>query len=62
MKAVLIVVDMLNDFFERSPVLAMQRSQLVSNTNLLVRTFHSTGLPVIWVRQEFAPMPNPANQ
>ena len=55
MKAALIVVDMLNDFFERSPVLAMQRSQLVANTNLLVRTFHSAGLPVIWVRQEFAP-------
>jgi nicotinamidase-related amidase len=55
MKAVLIVVDMLNDFFERSPVLAMQRSRLVAGTNLLVRSFRSTGLPVFWVRQEFAP-------
>ena len=55
MKAALLVVDMLNDFFERSPVLAMQRSRLVANTNLLVRLFHSTGLPVFWVRQEFAP-------
>lgn len=55
MKAVLIVVDMLNDFFERSPVLAMQRSRLVAGTNLLARTFHSSGLPVVWVRQEFAP-------
>lgn len=55
MKAALIVVDMLNDFFERSPVLASQRSQLVSSTNLLVRTFRSAGLPVFWVRQEFAP-------
>jgi len=55
MKAALIVVDMLNDFFERSPVLAMQRSRLVVNTNLLVRTFRSAGLPVLWVRQEFDP-------
>jgi len=55
MKAVLIVVDMLNDFFERSPVLAMQRSRLVAGTNLLARTFHSSGLPVVWVPQEFAP-------
>jgi nicotinamidase-related amidase len=55
MRASLIVVDMLNDFFERSPVLAMQRSRLVSDTNALVRTFRRTGLPVFWIRQEFAP-------
>src|SRR5450631_2189716 len=55
MNAVLIVVDMLNDFFERSPVLAMQRSRLVAGTNRLVRSFRSAGLPVVWVRQEFAP-------
>lgn len=55
MKAVLIVVDMLNDFFERSPVLAMQRSQLVEGTNALVRAFRRADLPVFWIRQEFAP-------
>jgi nicotinamidase-related amidase len=55
MRAALIVVDMLNDFFERSPVLAMHRARLVASTNLLVRGFHSTGLPVFWVRQEFSP-------
>jgi len=55
MRAALIVVDMLNDFFERSPVLAMHRARLVASTNLLVRGFHSAGLPVFWVRQEFAP-------
>jgi nicotinamidase-related amidase len=54
-KAVLIVVDMLNDFFERSPVLRVQRSRLVAGTNLLVRSFRSAELPVFWVRQEFAP-------
>lgn len=53
--AVLIVVDMLNDFFERSPVLAMERSKLVGGTNSLVAAFRRAGLPVIWIRQEFAP-------
>src|SRR5690349_18566428 len=55
MRAVLIVVDMLNDFFERSPVLAMQRARLVASANLLARGFRGRGLPVFWVRQEFAP-------
>ena len=55
MKAALIVVDMLNDFFERSPLLAEQRSRLVANTNALARTFRARGLTVLWVRQEFAP-------
>ena len=55
LKAALIVVDMLNDFFERSPVLARERSRLVANTNRLAGEFRSMGLPVIWVRQEFAP-------
>lgn len=55
MKAVLVVVDMLNDFFEQSSVLATQRGRLVANTNELVRGFRSRGLPVLWIRQEFAP-------
>lgn len=54
-KAVLIVVDLLNDFFERSPILAARRPRLVAATNLLARGFRSAGLPVFWVRQEFAP-------
>jgi nicotinamidase-related amidase len=55
MKAALIVVDMLTDFFERSAELAAERSRLVANTNTLVRAFRSRRLPVFWVRQEFAP-------
>jgi maleamate amidohydrolase len=55
MRAALIVIDMLNDFFERSPVLAEQRAQLVANINMLVRACRRSELPVIWVRQEFAP-------
>ena len=54
MKAVLIVVDMLSDFFDRSSTLAAQRSQLVVRTNALVRVFRSLEQPIIWVRQEFA--------
>ena len=55
MKTVVIVVDMLNDFFERSAVLAMHRERLVKSTNRLVRGFRAERLPVIWIRQEFAP-------
>lgn len=55
MKAAFIVVDMVNDFFERSSALSMQRARLVSCTNLLVRAFRYNNAPVFWVRQEFAP-------
>lgn len=55
MRAVLIVVDLLNDFFDRSDVLSRERSRIVESVNELTRTFRSSGLPVIWVRQEFAP-------
>ena len=54
MKAVLPVVDMLNDFFDRSRALAAQRAQLVAGTNALVRVFRSSRQPIMWVRQEFA--------
>ncbi|HEY1329818.1 MAG TPA: isochorismatase family cysteine hydrolase [Casimicrobiaceae bacterium] len=54
-RAVLIVVDMLNDFFERSHALSAQRSRLVARTNALVRVFRCSGQPIIWIRQEFAP-------
>lgn len=55
MKAALIIVDMLNDFFERSRVLESQRARLVANINALARAFRVENLPVLWVRQEFAP-------
>ncbi len=50
---VLLVIDMLADFFEQSPVLSGLRAGLVSRTNRLVRAFREHGQPVIWVRQEF---------
>jgi nicotinamidase-related amidase len=52
---VLIVIDMLVDFFARVPTLAAQRDHLVTNINELVDAFRESKLPVIWVRQEFAP-------
>jgi nicotinamidase-related amidase len=51
---VLIVIDMLVDFFERSPALAAQRASLVVSINALVADFRRAQLPVVWVRQEFA--------
>jgi len=51
----LLVIDMLNDFFERSPILAEQRKQLVESINSLTAAFREHKKPIIWVRQEFAP-------
>jgi len=51
---VLLVVDMLNDFF-RSGRLAALRSEIVDSINELVALFRSRGWPIVWIRQEFAP-------
>jgi nicotinamidase-related amidase len=51
---VLLVIDMLNDFF-REGLLAERRNELVRSINELVALFRSHNLPVIWIRQEFAP-------
>jgi nicotinamidase-related amidase len=45
---------MLNDFFKEEP-LAKQRVDLVCSVNALIALFRSNDLPIIWVRQEFAP-------
>jgi nicotinamidase-related amidase len=51
---VLVVIDMLVDFFDRSPALAAQRASLVASINALVADFRRAQLPIVWVRQEFA--------
>ncbi len=51
---VLLVIDMLNDFF-REGLLAEHRDELVRSINELVALFRSCNLLVIWIRQEFAP-------
>jgi len=48
-----IVIDMLADFFDRQPALALQRQALVTRINELARQFRQAGEPVVWVRQEF---------
>jgi nicotinamidase-related amidase len=54
-KMTLLIIDMLNDFFQQHPRLAEQRSGLVTSINVLVHAFRAYGQPVIWIRQEFAP-------
>ena len=50
-KPALLVIDMLNDFFDEWDV---QRKQaLVSSINELVKMMRADSHPVIWVRQEF---------
>ena len=54
-KMTLLVIDMLNDFFERHAILAEQRPRLVESINTLTAAFREHKQTVIWVRQEFAP-------
>ena len=54
-KFVLLVVDMLNDFFDEHPTLFAQRTNLVSAINGVARAFRRYRQPIIWIRQEFAP-------
>jgi len=51
---VLLVIDMLNDFFQSGP-LAERRGALVQSINELVALFRSREWPIVWIRQEFAP-------
>jgi len=54
-KYLLLVIDLLNDYFRQHVRLAAQRSQLVASVNRLAAAFRQTQQPVLWVRQEFAP-------
>ena len=51
----LLIIDMLNDFFQQHSHLGEQRSSLALSINTLVRAFRAHAQPVIWIRQEFAP-------
>lgn len=51
----LLVIDMLNDFFRGNAVLAAQRGRLVAAVNRLAAAFRRHRQPIVWVRQEFAP-------
>ena len=52
---ILIVIDLLNDYFRQPGPLAAQRSQLVGAINRLAAAFRRARQPIVWVRQEFAP-------
>lgn len=51
---VLLVIDLVNDYFREGP-LREQREGLVVSVNHLAAQFRQLGLPVIWVRQAFSP-------
>ena len=53
-RSALIVIDVLNEFFERPP-LSERREAVARNINQLVRLFREHHHPIIWVRQEFRP-------
>lgn len=50
----LLVIDLLNDYFRQPGPLAAQRERLVASVNRLAAAFRQAGQPVVWVRQEFA--------
>jgi nicotinamidase-related amidase len=53
-KTALLVIDMLNDYFKGGPLKAL-RAELTRQINGLIGRARKQGIPVIWVRQEFAP-------
>jgi hypothetical protein len=54
-KYLLLVIDLLNDYFRQQPRLAAQRGPLVAAVNRLAAAFRRAGQSVVWIRQEFAP-------
>jgi nicotinamidase-related amidase len=54
-KYLLLVIDLLNDYFRQQARLAAQRDQIAAAVNRLAAAFRQYQQPVIWVRQEFAP-------
>lgn len=49
----LLVIDLLNDFLDQWD--EEERGNLIHRTNQLIDHFRAAELPIIWVRQEFAP-------
>ncbi len=50
----LLVIDLLNDFFPAEGRLASLRSSIVAAVDRLTTAFRENRQPIIWVRQEFA--------
>jgi nicotinamidase-related amidase len=51
----LLIIDMLNDFFQQHACVAEQRTRLVASINTLTEAFRHHVQPILWIRQEFAP-------
>jgi nicotinamidase-related amidase len=54
-KYLLLVIDLLNDYFRQHARLMAQRNQLVASVNRLAAAFRQARQPILWVRQEFSP-------
>ena len=52
MQKALLVIDLLQEFFEEG-LLAEHRQKLITSVNELVDVAHERDVPVIWVRQEY---------
>ncbi|MFJ1312042.1 cysteine hydrolase family protein [Agrobacterium sp. P15N1-A] len=50
-KRCLAIIDLINDYLDHWD--SDKACHLIENTNSVVRAFRQSGLPVIWVRQEF---------
>ena len=46
----LLVIDLLNDYFRQQGPLAARRDQLVASVNRLAAAFRQAGQPIVWVR------------
>ncbi len=53
MRSAIIVIDMLNDFFDRNKNLQGIKIELCTSINELVDIGRKKDIPIIWVRQEF---------
>ena len=53
MTTCLLIIDLFNDCLDHLPPERVE--QLVTNTNNLTLHFRVSNLPIVWVRQEFAP-------
>jgi len=55
MRYAMIIIDMLNDFFEKDSRLNKLKKTLCKNSNDLIRFARKKKIPVIFIRQEFKP-------
>jgi nicotinamidase-related amidase len=52
-KPALLIIDMLNAYFDEGGLLFQSKQRLVQNINEIVDYAHKIEVPVIWIRQEY---------